>query len=365
MDLQQLGWDDFFQDRYQEYQKKGLLPARIIAQQKGQYQVYCVEGELPAQLAGKFSYHNPLQKQYPAVGDWVVVRLVKNYQRVIIQGVLERKNYFSRKLPISGGRKLNKGIIDGGITEEQVIAANIDTVFIISSLDNDFNLRRIERYLTLVYNSGTLPVIVLNKLDLCKIAEDYIQQVKEIAFGVPVYPISVTQKQGLELFASYLDFGKTVAFIGSSGVGKSTLTNYFLGVERQKTKVLSEATGKGRHTTTCRELIILPSGGMVIDTPGMKEIQLWGGEEEVKRNFEDVINLAKLCKFNDCRHDTEPGCAVNQALTDGRLSRERYESYLKQMAEIERLEEKKKLFDKRLSGKERLRLKIKLGRKGI
>lgn len=359
MELRQLGWDNFFQIYYQKYQKKELLPARVIAQQKGKYQVYCADGEISAQLAGKFSYNNPLQKQYPAVGDWVVVYLVENFNRVIIQDVLERKNYFSRKMPISGGRKLKNGIIDGGLTEEQVVAANIDTVFIICGLDDDFNIRRIERYLTLVYNSEASPVIVLNKVDICDEVTKRVQEVEGIAFGVPVYPISVTEKKGLEVFKSYLDYGKTVAFIGSSGVGKSTLTNYLLGEIRQKIKMISKSTGKGRHVTTHRELMILPSGGMIIDTPGMREIQLWGGVQEVEQNFKDVVGIASRCKFNDCRHDTEPGCAIKQALVDGTLSRERYDSYLKQMSEIERLEEKKKVFDKRLSGKEKLKIKIK------
>lgn len=362
MDLESLGWDDFFQTQYQECENENFIPGRVIAQQKGQYRVYTSDGEKTAQLAGSFSYHNSLQKQYPAVGDWVLVRLVESFEGVIIQDVLERKNYFSRKLPISGGRKLKNGIIDGGLTEEQVIAANIDTVFIITGLDDDFNIRRIERYLTLIYNSGTTPVIILNKLDICDQAADYVQQVEEIAFGVPVYSISVTEEKGLKIFNKYLDVGKTVAFIGSSGVGKSTLSNYLLGENRQKIKMISESTGKGRHTTSHRELLFLSSGGMIIDTPGMREIQLWGGKEEVEQNFRDVVEIAKGCKFNDCRHDTESGCAIKQALENGTLNKERYDSYLKQLAEIERLEEKRKIYDDSLSGKEKLKLKMKYGR---
>lgn len=365
MDLQSLGWDDFFRTQYQECENEEFIPARVIAQQKGQYQVHTTNGERTAQLAGSFSYHNTLQKQYPAVGDWVLVRLVENFEGVIIQDVLERKNYFSRKLPISGGRKLKNGIIDGGLTEEQVIATNIDTVFIITGLDDNFNLRRIERYLTLVYNSGVTPVIILNKLDICDKVSEFVQKVEDIAFKVSVYPISVTEEKGLEIFNKYLDVGKTVAFIGSSGVGKSTLSNYLLGENRQKIKLVSESTGKGRHTTSHRELLFLPSGGMIIDTPGMREIQLWGGIKEVEQNFRDIVEIARGCKFNDCRHDTEPGCAIKQALEDGRLNQERYDSFFKQLAEIERLEEKKKIYDKSLSGKERLKLKMKYGRSNL
>lgn len=362
MDLQNLGWNDFFQTQYQECENEEFVPARVIAQHKGKYQVYTSDGERTAQLAGSFSYHNTLQKQYPAVGDWVLIRFVENFEGVIIQDVLDRQNYFSRKLPISGGRKLKNGVIDGGLTEEQVIAANIDTVFIIIGLDDDFNIRRIERYLTLVYNSGTTPVIILNKIDICSNTADSVRQVEEIAFGISVYAISATEEKGLEVFNQYLDVGKTVAFIGSSGVGKSTLSNYFLGKDRQKIKTVSESTGKGRHTTSHRELLFIPSGGMIIDTPGMREIQLWGGREEVKQNFRDIVKIARRCKFNDCHHDTEPGCAIKQALKNGTLNKERYDSYLKQMAEIKRLEEKKKLYDDSLSGKERLRLKMKYGR---
>jgi ribosome biogenesis GTPase len=359
LNLHKLGWNEFFQSGFEDFKNIELFPARVISQQKSEYVVSYENGEISAKIAGKFYYKNKMRKNYPVVGDWVVINLIDNGERAIIKDVIERKNYFSRKAPISGGRKIKNDMIEGGITEEQVIAANIDTIFIICGLDNNFNIRRIERYLTLVYNSGISPVIILNKSDICEEIEEYIQKVKKISFDIPVYHISVIKNQGLENLEKYLGFGKTVAFIGSSGVGKSTLTNYLLNENRQKIKSVNESHGKGRHTTTHREMIILPSGAMVIDNPGMREIQLWGGIEEVEKNFEDIIEISKRCKFRNCQHTTEPGCAVKEALENGTIDKERYNNFLRQFKEMERLEEKKKIFDKKLTSKEKLRLKMK------
>lgn len=359
MELERLGWGDFFIDGFRQYRDQGMLPARVVSQQKGLYLVQSEEGMLKGQLAGKFRYQNTSQSRFPAVGDWVVFRRIPDSDQAVIHAVLTRKNYFARKMPISGGRKIRKGIITGGSTEEQVLAANIDYVLIVSGLDDNFNLRRIERYLTLVCHCGAEPVILLNKADLCDCVEERIAGVRAIAPDAAVHRVSVTERIGLDVLDRYMGCGKTLILIGSSGVGKSTLSNYLLGAEVQKTSHVSEVTGKGRHTTTHRELLIHPTGGMIIDTPGIRELQLWGDAEEVERNFNDITRIAAQCKYSDCRHETEPGCAIRRALEDGSLSEERYMSFMKQCAEIEHLDERKKQFEKGLSKKERLRMKIK------
>jgi len=261
--------------------------------------------------------------QYPAVGDWVVVKPQPNGQKGVIQAILPRKSKFSRK--VAGAR-----------TEEQVVAANVDTVFIVSGLDGgrNFNLRRIERYTTLAWNSGAAPVAVLNKMDLCLDTEGYIRSIKPVAQGVPIHTVSATERIGLDALRGYLTRGKTAAFLGPSGVGKSTIINALLGVERQETGEIRESDRRGRHITTSRELILLPSGGAVIDTPGMREIQLWASEDDLREAFQDIETLAKKCCFNDCQHYTEPGCAVKAAIQCGVLDAARLESYHKLQSEL-------------------------------
>jgi ribosome biogenesis GTPase len=263
---------------------------------------------------------------YPAVGDWVVVKPLVNEQKGIIHTVLPRKSKFSRK--VAGER-----------TEEQIVSANVDTVFIVSGLDGgrNFNLRRIERYLTLAWSSGATPVIILNKLDLCKDIDVYIQSVESIAPGISIHSVSAKQRIGLAALRNYLTKGNTAAFLGSSGVGKSALINALLGVEKQETGEVREDDRMGRHTTTKRELIILPDGGIVIDTPGMREIQMWAGEEDLQGAFRDIEMLAKQCRFSDCSHGTESGCAVRAAIDQGELDPARLDSYQKLQNELKYL----------------------------
>jgi ribosome biogenesis GTPase len=314
---------------------------------------------LKAELSGRFTFHHQSQKDYPSVGDFVLVKGQKNYDGVRIHRLLERKNYISRKLPISGGRKLKNDLIDGGVTEEQVISANLDYIFIMMGLDGDFNIRRLERYLTLCINSKIQPIIILNKVDLVTDIDTYIKKIQGVALDVLIHPISVTSLQGLDIFEDYLKPGITVAFIGSSGVGKSTLSNFLLEEARLKVKSVSKSSGKGRHTTSHRQLHILENGAMIVDTPGMREIQLWATEDEVNHNFRDVEELMQSCKFNNCQHQSEPGCKVIEALESGALDSKRYDSYLKQLKEINNLANKRRVYDKRLSKKERLKAKVK------
>ena len=321
--LTQLGWDTFFQKHFEKLKMLGSVPARVISESKGSYQLFSQYGELTAKISGKMRYHVGTENQYPAVGDWVIIKPLIDEQKGIIQDILPRKSKFSRK--VAGER-----------TKEQVVSANVDTVFIVSGLDGgrNFNLRRIERYLTLAWSSGAAPVVILNKVDLCQDVNVYIRNVEGIATGISIHPVSAKERLGLDALRNYLTKGNTVAFLGSSGVGKSALINALLGVEKQGTGEVREDDRMGRHTTTKRELILLPDGGMVIDTPGMREIQMWAGEEDLQGTFYEIEMLSKGCRFSDCSHNIEAGCAVRAAIDNGDLDPARMESYQKLQKEL-------------------------------
>lgn len=324
--LEDFGWNSSFQKYYQTLKIPGSVPARVISESRGSFQVYCQYGELSAKISGKMRYRAGKENQYPSVGDWVVVEPLITEQKGIIHAVLPRKSKFSRK--VAGER-----------TEEQIVSANVDTVFIVSGLDGgrNFNLRRIERYLTLAWSSGATPVIVLNKVDLCEDINIYIQSVESIAPGISIHPVSAKRKIGIVALMNYLTKGSTAAFLGSSGVGKSALINALLGIEKLETGEVREDDRMGRHTTTRRELILLPSGGIVIDTPGMREIQLWAGEEDIQGAFHDIEMLAKQCHFADCSHNAESGCAVRAAVDRGELDPTRLDNYQKLQNELKYL----------------------------
>jgi len=333
MKLNELGWNSFFEEHFQKLRGDKTIPARVFSIRKDIYDVYSEHGILQAKITGKIHYEAETKSDFPAVGDWVVVVLHPGTGFSNIRAILPRKSRFSRKA--SGTRK-NKS---PGVPEEQVIAANIDTVFIVIGLDRDFSLRRIERYLTLVYNSGATPVIVLNKSDLCPEAEEKRIEAESVAFGIPVHVASAERSEGLDSLSAYLVQGKTAALVGSSGVGKSSIINTMLGDNRQKVKPLREKIGKGRHTTTHRELMFTPTGGIIMDNPGMRELSLWADEEGLQEVFKDIEHLARYCRFSDCRHEKEPGCAVKKAVDEGKLRPERYRSYLKLKRELWYLEE--------------------------
>lgn len=275
-------------------------------------------------------YHAGAEKQYPSVGDWVVVKPVVDEMKGTINAILPRRSTFSRKIVEE-------------TTEEQVVCVNVDTVFIVSALDGgrNFNPRRIERYLTLARSSGAAPGIVLNKVDLCPDVDECIRDVEAIAMGIPIHTVSATELTGLDALRNYLTEGKTVAFLGSSGVGKSALINALLGEERQDTCEVRDDDRMGRHTTIMRELILVPGGGMVIDTPGMREIQMWAGEESLQDSFSDVEAIARECRFSDCSHDVESGCAAKAAIERGALDPARLDSYRKQRKQLSLLASRK------------------------
>lgn len=316
MELVNLGWSDRFAHSFAPYADQGYRVGRVAVVYRSQYHLFTEQGDLTATLTGKFRHQTQTSEDFPAVGDWVVIQTVDDTQQGLIEAVLPRKSQFSRQAA-------------GTRTAAQIVAANVDTLFLMSGLDQDFNLRRIERYLVMAWESGASPVIVLNKADLCGNLDQAIMAVEDIAFGVPIISLSALQQDNLEALNPYLKPGYTIALLGSSGVGKSTLTNQLLSSEIQITQTVREDDSKGRHTTTSRTMLRLPSGALLIDTPGMRELQLWLAEDSVDETFADIETLAQQCRFRDCQHQSEPGCAIQAALASGELSAKRFGNYQK------------------------------------
>ena len=326
MNLEKLGWTSSFEEAFRSFGEDGLTPGRISAGFTHLYRVLTGEGELLAEVAGRFRHQAGGPQDFPAVGDWVALEPRPDEGRATIHAVLPRKSAFVRKAA-------------GDTVLAQVLAANVDTVFLVGGLDGDFNPRRIERALVLAWESGAVPVVLLNKADLCADADAEARraEVEAVAPGVPVHVVSGRSGDGMEALAPYLAPGRTVALLGSSGVGKSTIVNRLLGEERQRTSEVREHDQRGRHTTTYRELIVLPGGAVLVDTPGLREIQLWASEEGLATAFDDVARLARGCRFRDCRHRGEPGCAVLAAVEAGELDEERLASHRKLEAELRHL----------------------------
>ncbi|HWC95924.1 MAG TPA: ribosome small subunit-dependent GTPase A [Candidatus Sulfopaludibacter sp.] len=320
--LESLGADAAVFGAFQTYAAQGLVLGRVAFSHRDQYRIISASEEFAGEPSGGFWYRANGAASMPVVGDWVAARVVGPGQ-ALVEAVLPRRTCFSRRAP-------------GKREDEQAIAANIDLVFLVCGLDGDFNLRRLERYLTLANESGATPVIVLNKADLCDDLPGHLRQTAAIAPGVSVVATSSCAAPGIEGLREFLAPGRTVALLGSSGAGKSTLVNGLLGEEHLRTGEVRESDSRGRHTTTHRELIPLAAGGALIDTPGMRELQLWAGTGSVEQTFEEIAAAASACRFRDCTHKSEPGCAVRKAIDDGTISAERWESYRKLLGEARR-----------------------------
>lgn len=328
-DLTSLGWDEGWAAAFAPHAAEGLIPARVAIEFNYLYRLYAEAGELQAQQAGRMRHLAEGRQHLSAVGDWVAARPTPGEAAATIEAILPRRSKFSRK-------------VAGELTEEQIVAANIDTVFLVMGLDGDYNPRRLERYLMLAYESGASPVVILNKADLAPHVSDEIDEIRRTAVGIPVHAISAKTGMGVEVIEGYLGPGRTGALLGSSGAGKSTLVNALMGEELLETREVRAHDSRGRHTTRHRQLILLPGQrGLLIDTPGMRELQLWTQPETARDTFDDIDTLAGECHFTDCRHREEPRCAVKQAVADGRLTAERLQGYLKLQDEVESLETRK------------------------
>ena len=341
--LQELGWCDFFErqmeaeatarlgpghfGRSEDDSPRDCLPARVAEENRQRYRIFSEHGEFLAELSGKVRHAATSRADLPAVGDWVLAQLWPGANRATIHCVLRRKGKFSRKTP---GRK----------TEEQILAANLDVVFLVSSLNREFNPRRIERYLSLAGDGGARAVIVLNKADLCENAEAFRTGAAAAAPCARVVLTSATRGDGCSELRGILEPGVTAAMLGSSGVGKSSLINALLGDGQLRTQTVREGDDRGRHTTTSRQMVVLAGGGVLIDTPGMRELQLWDAADGIGRAFGEIQELAARCKFRDCRHQSEPGCAVRAAVASEALASERLENFHKLAREEQFVEAK-------------------------
>jgi ribosome biogenesis GTPase / thiamine phosphate phosphatase len=314
--LYRLGWDDGWEAAFAEHRAAGLEPARVAIQHRGAYDLVGDTGELRASAANRLVRDDRL----PAVGDWVGVDPTTG----LIEALLDRRTVLSRKEVLDAVR-------------EQVLAANVDVAFLVQALPLDFNVRRLERYLAMAWESGAQPVVVLTKTDLVDDLAPFLQEAETVTLGAaPIEAVSATTGAGLDDLRRWFEGNRTAVLLGSSGVGKSTIVNALAGEELLATQEVREDDHRGRHTTSHRELILLPGGGVVLDTPGMRELQLWNADLE--QAFGDVEEIARRCRFSDCAHDREPGCAIREALADGTLDRERWDSYSKLQRELEAIE---------------------------
>lgn len=325
-DLALYGWNDELAASFREVAERGRVPGRIAVDYAQNYLVITEAGEVRADQSGRLRREVQRgQALKPAVGDWVVIEKVGK-KHAIVHGVLPRHSRLSRK-------------VAGRATEEQVVAANVDVVFLVVAANTEQNLRRLERNLTLAWESGAEPVLVLTKADLCDDPGAVEAEVRQVAGETPVHLVSSVTGEGLEDLDAHLRPGETIVLVGLSGVGKSSLVNRWLGQEVQVVAEVRESDQKGRHTTTHRQLFRLPSGALVIDTPGVRELALWEGEQGLDAAFPDVVQLAQACRFADCRHESEPDCAVRTAVDEGRLAPDRLEGYRKLAEELRSLEQ--------------------------
>ncbi len=338
LDLTALGWSPRLGALFAPHAAEGLVPARVSLEHTHIYRVLTAEGETLARVAGRLRHRAAGRADYPAVGDWVAIEPDPHDSDARIHAILPRISRFSRRAA-------------GDVTEEQIVAANIDTVFLVAGLDRDFNPRRLERYLVVARESGAAPVIVLNKADLSDDPGARVEEVRALAQGMPVYAVSARTPATLEVLRPYLGYGQTGALLGSSGVGKSSIVNRLVGHDLLRTRDVRESDSRGRHTSANRQLVMLPEGGVLIDTPGMRELQLWETSEGLADTFGDIEELAAHCRFRDCQHRAEPGCAVLNAVATGALHADRLASFHKladeQAYQVQQQDERAAIEDKR------------------
>jgi ribosome biogenesis GTPase len=339
--LATLGWDAARDAEFEPFRARKLAPGRVSLEHNHVYRVLTEEGEVLAEAAGRIKHRATGRKELPAVGDWVAVRPAPPGHRSTVVAMLDRRTAFSRK---AAGRE----------TDEQVIAANADAVLLVFGLDKPVNARAIERYLAVARRSGARPLVVLNKRDVCERLEEALAQAAAVAGGAAVHAVSAKDESGTRALEAYLEPGKTIALLGPSGAGKSSIVNCLVGGERLPTGEVRAWDRRGRHTSVHRELVLRAAGGLIIDTPGMRELQLWDGGEDLGDVFAEIVRLAGECRFRDCRHDTEPGCAVKAAVTEGRIDPERYDSYLKlrqEQADLEKRRDERALRERKRQGR--------------
>jgi len=325
MDLAELGWDAGWESAFAPHRPVGLEPARVVHEDKLSYVVVGATGDCPAVITGRLRHLCPRDQDLPKVGDWVGVRPVPGESKGVIEALLTRRSQIARK-------------ITGRGNEAQIVVTNVDVAFVVQAMDATFNARRLERFVVMVLEGGVKPVVVLNKLDLCKAPRRMISEAEAVSGGAPVLPVCAKTAKGTGRLRELLGPGSTAVFIGTSGVGKSSLINRLVGGTLQPTLEVRDRDSKGRHATTWREIIPVPSGGLVIDTPGMREFHLWSADLGLDTAFPDITGLAAGCRFRDCTHGAEPGCAVRTALDSGGLAAGRYESFRKLQAELAELE---------------------------
>jgi len=320
--LESLGWDARWEEAFVKFRESNLAPARVATEDKHHYTVVGEPGECLAVIAGKMFHQRHSNAGFPKVGDWVAVAPQPGEAKVVIHHVLPRRTTVARKVP---GREV----------EEQLLAVNVDKAFVVQALDTTFNLRRLERFLVMIREGGAEAVVILNKADLCDDVEARLAETQQAAGPAPVIVVSAKTRRGIGQLRERITPGQTVVFIGTSGVGKSSLINRLCGEEVQPTIEVRESDSKGRHSTTWRELIPLPCGGLVIDTPGMREFHMWMAGDGADEAFPDIAELAVRCHFRNCSHTTEKRCALKEAVEAGQLPRERMESFLKLQRELE------------------------------